>query len=349
MAAGVAADEFGFNAEILGLDFALLTEHAADTEALLEAAGRLIDEEGVFALLGGFGTEQALALSALAEERQIPQGIAKRGGGAFHATTDVEALPSILSQEAMLLTDTPLEVDTFVPQWQDRSPSFLEGLPEVMPPLQGYVRTSSKDQAQLHLVGPDEDPVLASWRYGLGRVVAFASQGAGEWTRGWLELPFYPLLWSQAVRWALPPVAKPGLHLALERAGDEIRVVVEAVGERGEPAQGLQISGEVFSTSAEDQLLRLTALAPGRYQARFAVDGPGSYRVCVTSDDEVETFEAVEAETIVSYPARFAFESQVGERLRAVVHATEGRVFLGDEPLMLDLMLRYAPGFFICS
>ena len=72
LAAGMAADEFGFNAEILGLDFALLTEHAADTEALLEAAGRLIDEEGVFALLGGFGTEQALALSALAEERQIP-------------------------------------------------------------------------------------------------------------------------------------------------------------------------------------------------------------------------------------------------------------------------------------
>ncbi len=306
---------------------------------------------------------------------KLLQGIAKRGGGAFHATADVEALPSILSQEAMLLTDTPLEVDTFVPQWQDRGPSFLEGLPEAMPPLQGYVRTSSKDQAQLHLVGPDEDPVLASWRYGLGRVVAFASQGAGEWTRGWLELPFYPLLWSQAVRWALPPVAKPGLHLALERAGDEIRVVVEAVDARGEPAQGLQISGEVFGASAEDQLLRLTALAPGRYQARFAVDGPGSYRVRVTSDDEVETFEAVEAEIIVSYPARFAFESQGGERLRAVVHATEGRVLLGDEPLyvgavpllwlwrsvwplwvvlglvllMLDLMLRYAPGFFTFS
>ncbi len=71
-AAEMTADEFNFNAEILGLDFALVTEHPTDTEALLEAAGRLIDEEGVFALLGGFGTEQALALSTFAEERQIP-------------------------------------------------------------------------------------------------------------------------------------------------------------------------------------------------------------------------------------------------------------------------------------
>ena len=65
LAAEMAADEFGFNAEILGLDFALLTEHAVDSEALLEAAGRLIDEEGVFALLGGFGTEQALGAKHL--------------------------------------------------------------------------------------------------------------------------------------------------------------------------------------------------------------------------------------------------------------------------------------------
>jgi ABC-type branched-subunit amino acid transport system substrate-binding protein len=71
MGAIMAEEEYGFNAELLGMELDVLISAAPDEDAVLEAARQLIADEEVFALVGGFGKEQALALSRLAEEYQI--------------------------------------------------------------------------------------------------------------------------------------------------------------------------------------------------------------------------------------------------------------------------------------
>ena len=258
-----------------------------------------------------------------------------------------------------MLSSTPIEEGAFIPRWQNRDAAFLEDLPDTLPPLFGYVRTSGKPTATLHLSGPEDDPILASWRYGLGRVVAFASQGAGAWTQAWLEDPMYPFLWSQAVRWALPPVAAPGLHLELTRYGNEVEVQVNAVGEEGEPTEGLRLTA-TFSTPVEDsgsaeepaRSLTLAEVAPGLYRGTFPAEEPGRYRVRVAAGDNAlaktvdddAPFEAVEREVYLGYPARYAFGTQDTEsieRLQALAAATGGRVLLGDEPLFVSTAPRY--------
>ncbi|MEZ4606887.1 MAG: hypothetical protein R2865_08850 [Deinococcales bacterium] len=111
--------------------------------------------------------------------------------------------------------------------------SFLAEFARRVAPLYGFIQTTLKPEASLHLSGPEDAPILASWRYGLGRVIAFSSQGAGRWSRDWISDPFYPLLWSQAVRWVLTPLAKPGLHVNLSAGDDAIHIVAEAVNETG--------------------------------------------------------------------------------------------------------------------
>ena len=71
MGAIMAEEEFSFNAELLGMELDVLIESAPTEQDAVQAAERLITEEDVFALVGGFGKEQALALSNLAEEHQI--------------------------------------------------------------------------------------------------------------------------------------------------------------------------------------------------------------------------------------------------------------------------------------
>jgi ABC-type branched-subunit amino acid transport system substrate-binding protein len=68
----MAVDELGANAELLGQRLEGELVSAPDTEAALQEATRLIDEEEIFALAGGFGDEAALALSRLAAEKQVP-------------------------------------------------------------------------------------------------------------------------------------------------------------------------------------------------------------------------------------------------------------------------------------
>src|SRR5690606_28745777 len=107
------------------------------------------------------------------------QEIARLGGGAFHATQDFNALPSILSQEAMMLSGNPVEEREAQPVWVDRAVPFLVGLPDGMPPVEGYVLTTARPEARLHMSVDDAEgvpmPLMASWHFGNGQVLAFAS------------------------------------------------------------------------------------------------------------------------------------------------------------------------------
>jgi Mg-chelatase subunit ChlD/uncharacterized membrane protein len=274
------------------------------------------------------------------------QGLARQGGGTFHATADFQALPSILAQEALMLSGTPLEETTFVPIATDEQDAFLSELPEPLPPLHGYVLTTAKPEANVNLYASAEDPLLATWRYGLGRVLAFASHGAGEWSRDWLAMPEFPLLWAQAVTWALPETAPPGLDLRMRRSGDRGLVIVEALGKDGLPAEGLAVVVDVTAPGeTEPTSVRLTNAGGGRYLGEISVERPGPYRLRAhvggTGDQSASPgvaradagFEPVERSVHVSYPGRFAFGDQDSVPLLEVSRATGGALLFSPEDL----------------
>lgn len=281
-------------------------------------------------------TVSAVAISDEADKGFL-QHIAALGKGAFHSATDVKALPSILAQEALLLSASPVKNEPIQPSWQDRSATFLKDLPGQVPALGGYVETSAKPQANVALAGPDGTPLLASWRYGVGRVVAFASQGAGPWTATWLQTPAYAKLWSQAVRWALSVAPRPGLNLSVRRQGDQAYVDVEAVAPDGTPASGLALSATVLTPGNEQRSLRLREAVPGSYRTSFPIDNQGTYQVAVrppsVAAGGADTWTAVSADLYAAYPARYRTDAPDAERLRTLAAVTGGRVLQGTEPV----------------
>ncbi len=260
--------------------------------------------------------------------------IARIGKGAFHATQDFKALPSILSQEALLLSGKPVEERSATPLWVKRNAEFFAGVPEKLPPLGGYVLTTRKPAADLHLVVPDEKqepvPLLASWRYGNGRVVALTTQGAGAWTTEWQALAEYPLLWSQIVRHIL---SGPGDALSprLTRHGDEIEVDVDALNPEGMSREGLKITASLAghgTTSEAAAPLSLSEVSPGRYQGKLTLDRPGEFTLRVAADQAV-----AEKPLFVGYPALYEFTRADPRRLAALAAATGGRVLASEEQI----------------
>ncbi len=89
-------EEIGFNAELLGIDYATLYERATGPEEAVAAAERLL-EQGVFGIAGGYTIEEALALGAWAAENSIPfmnigvQSDLLRNDMCFATTFHVEA------------------------------------------------------------------------------------------------------------------------------------------------------------------------------------------------------------------------------------------------------------------
>ncbi len=260
--------------------------------------------------------------------------IARIGKGAFHATQDFKALPSILSQEALLLSGTPVEERLAQPSWVDRNAEFFAGLPDKLPPLAGYVLTTRKPQADLHLVVLDEKqepvPLLASWRYGNGRVVALTTQGAGVWTKEWQAMAEYPLLWSQTLRHVLSGSGE-GLFPRLVRHGDEVEADVDALNPEGGPREGLKITASLAGIGIAPEAgvaFALSEVLPGRYHGRFTLDQAGEFNLRAVADQA-----AAEVPLLVSYPALYEFTRADPVRLVALATVTGGRVLAAEEQI----------------
>src|SRR5258707_12172525 len=74
---------------------------------------------------------------------------------------------------------------------------------KTVPPLGGYVATTVKQNAELVLMSHQEDPVLATWRYGLGRAAAFTSDAKAKWGGLWLRGGELNRFWPQLTPWRL--------------------------------------------------------------------------------------------------------------------------------------------------
>jgi uncharacterized membrane protein len=289
-------------------------------------------------------TEQGISVSTVAigdgADPVRLEEIARIGKGAFHATQDFKALPSILSQEALLLSGKPVEERSTTPSWVERNAEFFAGLPDRLPPLAGYVLTSRKPQADLHLVVPDEKqepiPLLASWRYGNGRVVALTTHGAGAWSKDWQAMAEYPLLWSQTLRHILPGSGE-GLFPRVLRHGDEVEVDVDALNQEGAPREGLKITASLTGPGIEASVpLSLSEGLPGRYHGQFTVDRPGEFSLRTVADQTT-----AEMPFLVSYPALYEFTRADENRLAALAAVTSGRMLASEDEIFTGGQTRW--------
>lgn len=247
-------------------------------------------------------------------ERELVAEIARLGDGTFQATDDFSALPSILSQEAMLLSGAPIETQHTQPLWASRAEPFLRGLPDTMPPIDGFVLTTPKPEATLSMAAPDSKgeamPLLASWRYGNGSVLALATDAVGPWSAAWQQLPAYPALWSQALRQFLPPVDRSALALRLAATGDGVKATI-TVAEDAQPTL-------VATSAGESRSVPVDRIRPGLYEARFYPEAEGAVDFRVTSGEATAT-----ANWFANYPAHLR-PPQGSDGLAALGAATAG-------------------------
>jgi len=120
--------------------------------------------------------------------------LSRWGKGRFYSVPNRFNLPEVILK---------LPSTTRLPAYRaGRHPIEVRGGPawlgpvERVPPLAGYVQLRARRRAETLLeTAPSAHPVLATWRYGLGRVTAFATEPVGPGTSSWREWGGYgPML-----------------------------------------------------------------------------------------------------------------------------------------------------------
>lgn len=176
-------------------------------------------------------TVSTIAIGPEADAEQLRE-VARLGGGTFHASTDFSALPGIMAHEVLLQSGELTEERDVRPTWQGQRPPYLRAWPDEFPAVAGYVPTSVKPEAKLHLSVTDDkgeaQPLLASWHYGAGEVVAFTAHAAGPWTREWLDDASYPVMWAHLVRQLAKVPSGAATSVRLTRDGDLLEIATPA-------------------------------------------------------------------------------------------------------------------------
>ena len=217
------------------------------------------------------------------------KSIAKAGGGDHYHTFDPAAIPRIFTQDTMVHMGRLIREEAFRPRQVERHP-MLRGWPAAgAPQLLGYVKTNRKATAQVPLVTDLDDPLLAHWRFGLGKATAFTSdcksRWASLWITGWPE--GYSQFWAQVLREMAREPQGRLMDIRLDERGEEARVVVDLLEDPARFRNQATVEADVSFVPANalgssmQPLCRLALdqTGPGRYESSFIPEKPGVYLV----------------------------------------------------------------------
>lgn len=255
------------------------------------------------------------------------EAMARAGRGRYHFTANPEDIPQIFTRETLMATRTLMVNNRFYPAVASSSP-LLRGLTAV-PPLDGYVATTSKEQAEVVLVSPDGDPVLAAWQYGLGRSAAWTPDVGGRWSGAWSGNPVSSLLWGNLLSWLLPPREVGELSVKVDSAGEGLLAVVAENRSGWEEIRPTRAT--LLTPLGERMELELPPAGPGRYQTQMEVPASGAYVIQVSQLLDGGGELRGESGWVAPYPAEYREMGVDRALLARIVEAGGGRVL--DDPI----------------
>jgi hypothetical protein len=231
---------------------------------LAAQAAQLREDEGI--------TTSVLATGEGASEEL--EAIAEAGGGRFYPGRDLQEIPQLMQEEATIASRNFITEGEFVPTVTS-SAAAVRDLAST-PPLLGYVATTAKPQASTHLrLGPDQDPLLASWNVGLGRVSSWTSDGGERWSQTWVDWDGYVDFWSRVVGDTFPREAS-SQTLTSRVVDGVLQVRLEGAEDF---ADGSEATARVIGPDGEVQDVRLERVGSKAFAGELPVTAAGSYAV----------------------------------------------------------------------
>jgi uncharacterized membrane protein len=251
----------------------------------------------------GVGTHGAPMDAAL-------QAIATATGGKYYNVKSPNLLPSVYIKETRLISQSFLHEKTFEPTFHKDFSGPTEGLPDKLPPLHGFVRTTPKTSELVRkpILGPSledlEFPVLAYWTYGLGKSVAFTSDARSEppdtafWDKDWAGSDMYLKFWEQIFDYAVRSVETGRLTMTTEFRDGKIKITVDARDQNNRPITDFDLHGGItlpgVRSDSKRQAIRFEQKNSGVYEATIRADEAGSYFINAVATRKTKDGQGVE-------------------------------------------------------
>ena len=305
----------------------LLTDGYVTSDSNYKRFAMLLLSDGVSLSTVAVGADSNVALL---------ESMARWGGGRFYPARDLSKLDEVYEKELTARKKEPL-IERPVSVAQVADSVLLTGLDlNLAPVLFGYVRARPKASAQVVLTFEGtSDPLLASWQFGAGKVVAFTSAATGTWATLWMKDwdQGYSRFWRQLARGTLREPGKEAYKVHLRPEGLRLKVMTDVVDENENFVNDASAKATLFYLGERGDVFSpsvfwdgdLAQTGPGRYEHEFRPERKGVYLVTVQGKGEgaggVETTGA-----IINIPKELLNAGPNDELLAAVAKITAGQI-----------------------
>ena len=270
--------------------YAALSREKVNLKHLLLFADGADAEErsGAFGLVAGAKargiTTSVISLGRGGDTADLEK-MARLGDGRFYLVEDAGRLPAIFAQETVLAAKSSINETTFKPAGGAPGAATRGIDVGALPALTGYVVTIPKGRAQVHLKGPEGDPILATWSIGIGRAGAFTSDFKDRWGQAWTASPEAARMFGQLARDLTRRADDPRVRLEADAAGGELHVRANLVGDDGRAESFRRLKVRVGGPDGFQREIPLEAVGAGAYAVSVPLSRPGAY--IATAIDEI--------------------------------------------------------------
>jgi hypothetical protein len=277
-------------------------------------------------------------------DRTLMDAIAHWGQGRSYYTDDPLFIPRIFTAETILVSRGLIEETPFQAALKTEH-ELLQGVDFAQaPPLQGYVVTYGKPAAQLLLVTPKQDPVLAVQRYGLGRTAAFTSDLGLRWGKEWVRWEGFPQFAAQLMRWIQRKNTIETFAVRADVQDGQGMIQADVYDVQDQFVNQIGLQGKVLTPSKEAIPVEFKQTEPGRYAGRFAMQGQGEYLLTLVGEHDGVTIGPKTVGVAVPYsPEYLGLDTNYG-LLNRLAERTGGRVLRPDVPQEAAKILFATPG-----
>lgn len=252
-------------------------------------------------------------------DQQLMKQMALIGGGRCYTVGEFDDIPQIFTKETMLVSGSYVQNRTFTPViTEGGNLTDFAGFPT----LDGYLSCAEKNTATVSLVSDTEEPLLARWNAGAGKVIAWTSDAEGAWTNGFLQWADAPRFFGGLVAQVLPGQSRQGTLEAKITAGTlHLCYTVD------EETEGqITTKADVLSPDGQPMEILLLETAPGQYEGEREASAQGAYALRVTQEQNGNILRIQEGGAVAGFSGEYDLRNTTGDDLQRLCQLTGGRV-----------------------
>ncbi|MDP5273125.1 VWA domain-containing protein [Chengkuizengella axinellae] len=282
-------------------------------------------------------TEHDITLSSVGigdgADQAFLEYIAELANGRFYYTQDQSTIPAIFSREAVLMSRTYIVDQPFAPafgQGADWYNLFSQGVPQI----QAYIATTPKETAEVVLMSPEPDPLLARWQYGAGKSVAWTSDFTGEWSNQWINWNQFPEVLSNVVKWTFPQFETTAFTINSSMQGNKVELNIESTTD----FKGM-LQGSFTDESLQNKQFAVTPTVPGEYFSQIEIKEPGVYltRFDMYEENQVNSSSEIMGSVTTGFVVPYSPEYEITNidtehKLNQLMELTQGRTLSMERP-----------------